>query len=130
MPTTTSRTAQLTDQLADVQTEKDRLAKEAKRLRTRLRREAEAVRAQRQQTIGSLADQAGLFGWSDADFADVFQALARVADVPNPGVALAAFLDGVTSKNGHGDEEGLSRSHVTTFPLERLEATGESGLCP
>ena len=49
----------------------------------------------RRYHVGALADEAGLFQWSNADFQAVFAVLARL-EVPNPG----GLLEGVLSENG------------------------------
>jgi hypothetical protein len=60
---------------------------------------AEAVRKddnKRRYRVGALAQDAGLFVWSDTDLAAVFAVLARLKETPHPAV----LLDGVLGENG------------------------------
>jgi hypothetical protein len=93
-----------------VRKEKEKRAEEQRKAKERDAAFAEAVRqaeaAQRDVTrkdtnkrryhVGALADEAGLFAWSNADIKAVFAVLAGLRDNSDPG----GFLEGVLSENG------------------------------
>jgi hypothetical protein len=67
-----------------------------------VREETRKATNKRRYHVGALADEAGLFVWSNAEFKAVFAVLAVLADVPNP----AEFLEGA----------------LTDTPVEMLDA--------
>jgi hypothetical protein len=46
----------------------------------------------RRYQVGALADEAGLFGWSNAELAEMFRVLACLRDASDPVAALERLL--------------------------------------
>jgi hypothetical protein len=87
-------------------TREERAAKREQRLKDQLeatRRElaqveaqnraaARATRAKRRQRVGTLADEAGLFGWDDPTLLGLFRVLVRLQDLRDPVAVLDSLL--------------------------------------
>jgi hypothetical protein len=54
----------------------------------------------RRYHVGALADEAGLFAWSNADFAAIFAVLAALKNVPHPARLLEGLLADVSGTPG------------------------------
>jgi hypothetical protein len=57
-----------------------------------VREETRKATNKRRYHVGALADEAGLFAWSNADLAAVFTVLACLVETPNPARALEGLL--------------------------------------
>jgi len=57
-----------------------------------IRSEARKANDKRRYLVGKLVEEAGLFAWSDAQLAEVMQALAPFAPLPNAPLRLAQVL--------------------------------------
>jgi hypothetical protein len=69
------------------------VAKEADaRVDGAIRSEVRKERNARRYVVGALADEAGLFTWTNSDLVGLFVALARLADCPNPVAVLEGLL--------------------------------------
>jgi hypothetical protein len=83
-------------------------AKEEKRKAEAIQREEDRnVNKRQRREWGAIADDAGLFAWSTADFAAVCGVLGRYLLVPNPAAVLEGVLrDKRGSVNGSRLREG------------------------
>jgi len=78
----------------------ERLAKESRAAQRKTILQAEA--AVREETrkatnkrrfhVGAMAEEAGLFAWSNADLQKIFLAVARLGETPSPGAVLESLL--------------------------------------
>jgi hypothetical protein len=115
---------------AKVQKEKDKAAELERLLKERLSEQREETRKakatlreetrkadnKRRYHVGALAQEAGLFAWSNSDLQAVFAVLARLTSTPNP----AAILEGLLCENGvavHGGDEFLAEKLLSRFPI-------------
>jgi hypothetical protein len=57
-----------------------------------VREETRKAVNKRRYHVGALADDAGLFAWSNADLAAAFAVLALLCDTPNPAAVLEGLL--------------------------------------
>lgn len=64
----------------------------------------------RRALVGTMADDAGLFVWSDADLADIFGLLAMLVPCPNPVAVLEGLLGEESSRLSVGGEAFVSHS--------------------
>ena len=98
--------------------EHERIAKEQRLAQRKAIMQAEAaVREEdrkatnkRRYHVGAMADEAGLFAWSNADLRGLFGLLATLGDCPDP----VAVLEGLLVKNGVAvawDSDDLERDH-------------------
>lgn len=96
-----------------------------------VREETRKATNKRRYQVGAMAEEAGLFAWSAADFGAVFQLLARLKDCPHP----AAVLEGLLEAEDGYREITLSRfdlsgvfpkGHGEESPPPRLETFEES----
>jgi hypothetical protein len=87
--TRAERVAQAEARLRDP---KATLAKGLARAQAVQRSEEKKARDKRRYLVGQMADEAGLFAWSDADLHAVLTSLATLRDVPHPGAVLAGLL--------------------------------------
>ena len=76
--------------------ERVRQQEETRKAEAVLREETRKATYKRRYHVGALADEAGLFAWSNADLAAVFAVLAGMKDITNP----AAVLEGLLVENG------------------------------
>lgn len=90
------------------------------------REETRKATNKRRYHVGALADEAGLFAWSNADLAAVFAVLAKLAETPNP----AAALEGMVGENGVGfaptSDDLAPRSSYQRFPSQFPRLEGEN----
>jgi hypothetical protein len=121
-----------------VRKEKERLAeqeREAKEQRANQRKAiAQAEAAQREETrkadnkrryhVGALAQEAGLFVWSNSDLKAVFAVLGRLGDTPNPAAFLEGFLETYCHECG-GDSALLTEKSLSRFD-SRFEFSAQS----
>jgi hypothetical protein len=77
------------------------------------REEARIANNKRRYYVGALADDAGLFAWSNSEIAAVFAVLARLRNAPAP----AALLDGLLEADMHDFSPGVGC--LTEAPLSR-----------
>jgi hypothetical protein len=97
---------------------KERLSEqreETRKAEATLREETRKADNRRRYHVGTLAQEAGLFVWSNSDFQAVFAVLARLADTPHP----AALLEGLLGGNGvsvHEGDEFLTEKLLSRFP--------------
>lgn len=109
----------LKEQLAEQHTE-------TRRAEAALREATRKADNKRRYHWGALAQEAGLFGWSNADWKAVCAVLARLKDAPNP----AAVLEGLLEENGGEvsevdflpEGESLYRASVSDVPPTRGRA--------
>jgi hypothetical protein len=84
-----------------------------------VREETRKATNKRRYYVGFLAEEAGLFTWSNADLQKIFLAVARLGAMPNPGTVLEGVLAG-----GNGYRE-ITLSRFVDFPSDP-EGGGES----
>lgn len=86
------------EKVADLERElKERLAEqreETRKAEATLREETRKEDNRRRYHWGATAQEAGLFGWSNADWLAVCAVLARLKDTPHPAAVLAGVLCG------------------------------------
>ena len=118
----------------------ERLARESRAAQRKTILQAEA--AVREETrkatnkrrfhVGALADEAGLFAWSNADLRGLFVLLATLRDSPDP----VAVLEGLLLKKGGAvawDADDLERDHPIApevLPSEFCPGQREKSLSP
>jgi hypothetical protein len=72
-----------------------------KQIADKLAQMTRAMLHARHQSVGRMADEAGLLALDDADLYTVFAALTPLLTVPNPGAVLAGLLaEGETAEVG------------------------------
>ncbi len=77
----------------------------------------------RRYLVGALAHEAGLFRWSNPELAALFQVLARLEHVHNPGAVLEGLLGGDDGRKGAEGHGGLSNDSP---PLKQAAQIGLS----
>jgi Cys-tRNA synthase (O-phospho-L-seryl-tRNA:Cys-tRNA synthase) len=94
----------------------ERLAKESRAAQRKTILQAEAaVREEtrkatnkRRYYVGFLAEEAGLFTWSNADLQKIFLAVARLGETPSPGAVLESLLLDVPAGSVGITSEGMA----------------------
>jgi hypothetical protein len=103
-----------------LKTELDAKSHELAKVQARQRAFARDVRNKRSYQVGALADEAGLFTWSNADLAAVFAVLASLREAPNPAAVLAGLMPRTRPSNG------LATPQDPAHRVADLEPQGQS----
>ncbi|HEX6827116.1 MAG TPA: hypothetical protein VF077_12435 [Nitrospiraceae bacterium] len=102
------------------------ITKQLARIEAQQRLAAQKQRDRRRYAVGALAEEAGLFAWSDADLAALMQALVLLAAVSTPRAVIAGILHGMTTNGTDNHEEGKSTPHETAILSENSHGSEET----
>jgi hypothetical protein len=98
--------------------ERVRQQEETRKAEAVLREETRKMTNKRRYYVGALADDAGLFAWSNSEIAAVFAVLARLRNALAP----AALLDGLLEADRHDFSPRVGC--LTQAPLSRSDLNG------
>jgi hypothetical protein len=95
-----------------------RQQEETRKAEAVLRDETRKATYKRRYYVGALADDAGLFAWSNTDFRAVFAVLARLSNVPAPAALLDGLLGADLQDCAPTSDDLAPRSSYLRFPSQ------------